>query len=461
MFKRKLYDKLKNWKVTQQSSKYAILIEGARRIGKSTLVEEFAKNEYDDYLLLDFSIESDEVKNEFEKNIGNLNQFFMNLFLLKDKTLKTRNSLIIFDEVQLFPKARQAIKHLVKDNRFDYIETGSLIGIKENVKDILLPSEEHIEKMYPMDFEEFLWATNNEITIDIIKKDINEKQALDDSIHRKIMEKFRTYICVGGMPQAIDAYIKTNDYTEVDNAKKEILNLYENDIRKKDLVNGRKSSLVFKTLTSQIANNKSHFKYSIINKSARAQNYIEAIDFLEESMIVNIARNLTDPKVELTTSIDYSDIKMFFGDTGLFITKAMSDNKDFGNDLYKRIIFDKDSSNLGPIYENIVSQMLKVKGYDLLFNTYQFVDKNEEPRNKEKSQKSKKYEIDFIIKNNKHIIPIEVKSSAYKNHKSLDNFYKKFNIKKDKSYIVYSNNYNRNDNVIYLPVYMIPFDFLE
>ena len=459
MFKRKLYEKLKNWKDSNQSSKYAILVEGARRIGKSTLVEEFAKNEYDDYLLLDFSIESDEVKNEFDKNIGNLDTFFMNLFLLKDKTLKSRNSLIIFDEVQLFPKARQAIKHLVKDNRFDYIETGSLIGIKENVEGILLPSEEHIEKMYPMDFEEFLWATNSEITIDIIKKVLEERKAPDESIHRKIMETFRTYICVGGMPQAVDSFITTKNYINVDNSKKEILALYENDIRKKDLVNGRKSSLIFKTLTSQIANNKSHFKYSIINKSARAQNYIDAVSFLEESMIVNVARNLTDPQVELSTSIDYSDIKMFFGDTGLFITKAMSDNRDFENDLYKRIIFDKDSSNLGPVYENIVSQMLKAKGYDLLFNTYKYIDKIEKFDEPDKINKTKKYEIDFIIRNNKHIIPIEVKSSAYKNHKSLDNFYKKFNIKRDKSYIIYTNNYKEEDNIIYLPVYMVLFVF--
>lgn len=454
MFKRKIYEKLKYWKDSNGGSKTAILVEGARRIGKSTLVEEFAKNEYDDYLILDFSIESDDVKNEFEKNIGNLDTFFMNIFLLKGKTLKTRNSLIILDEVQLFPKARQAIKHLVKDNRFDYIETGSLIGIKENVEGILLPSEEHIEKMYPMDFEEFLWATNDDITIDIIKKAMVERKAPDDSIHRKLMEKFRAYICVGGMPQAIDAYINTKDFSEVDNVKKEIISLYENDIRKKNLINGGKSSLIFKSLTSQIANKKSHFKYSTIKKSARAQNYIEAMDFLEESMVVNIARNISEPEVELTTTVDYTDIKMFMGDTGLLVTKAMNDNNDYENDLYKRIIFDKDSSNLGSIYENVVAQILKSKNYELLFNTYQFIDKDSE------AKKPKKYEIDFIIKNNKYIIPIEVKSSAYKNHKSLDNFYKKFNIKRDKSFIVYTKNYKEDGDVIYLPVYMMPFDFL-
>ena len=455
MFKRKIYKKLKAWKDSGSGSKNAILIEGARRIGKSTLVEEFAKNEYDDYILFDFSIESDEVKNEFDKNIGNLDTFFMNIFLLKNKTLKTRNSLIILDEVQLFPKARQAIKHLVKDNRFDYIETGSLIGIKENVEGILLPSEEHIEKMYPMDFEEFLWATNDEITVDIIKKAIEEKKALADSIHRRVMEKFRTYICVGGMPQAIDAYINAKDYNEVDNAKKEILSLYENDIRKKNLIDGGKSSLIFKSLTSQIANKKSHFKYSIIKKTARAQNYIEAMDFLEESMIVNIARNISEPEVELTTSIDYSDVKMFMGDTGLFVPKAISDNKEYGNDLYKRIIFDKDSSNLGSIYENVTAQILKAKNYDLLFNIYLYVDKNL------KSDKAKKYEIDFVIKNNKHIIPLEVKSSAFKNHKSLDNFYKKFKIKRDKSIIVYTKNYKVEDGITYIPIYMLAFEFLS
>ena len=455
MFKRKIYEKLLNWKKTKIHHNTAILIEGARRIGKSTLVEEFAKNEYDDYLWFDFSIESDEVKNEFEKNISNLDTFYMNIFLLKNKSLKSRNSLIVFDEVQLFPKARQAIKHLVKDDRFDNIETGSLIGIKENVKGILLPSEEHIEKMYPMDFEEFLWATNDEITINIIKKAIAEKKALDDSIHRKVIEKFRTYMCVGGMPQAIDVFINEKNYSEVDKIKKDILVLYENDIRKKNSINNSKSSLIFKSLASQIANYKSHFKYSIIKKSARAQHYIEAMDFLEESMIVNIARNILEPELEITTSIDYSDIKMFMGDTGLLITKAINDNNEYGNDLYKRIIFDKDSANLGSIYENVVAQILKSKNIDLFFNTYKYLDKNK------KESKEKKYEIDFILKNNKHIIPIEVKSSAFRNHKSLDNFYKKFNLKKDKRFVVYTKNYKIEDDIIYLPVYMLPFDFLN
>ena len=455
MFKRKIYEKLLNWKKTKIHHNTAILIEGARRIGKSTLVEEFAKNEYDDYLWFDFSIESDEVKNEFEKNISNLDTFYMNIFLLKNKSLKSRNSLIVFDEVQLFPKARQAIKHLVKDDRFDNIETGSLIGIKENVKGILLPSEEHIEKMYPMDFEEFLWATNDEITINIIKKAIAEKKALDDSIHRKVIEKFRTYMCVGGMPQAIDVFINEKNYSEVDKIKKDILVLYENDIQKKNSINNSKSSLIFKSLASQIANYKSHFKYSIIKKSARAQHYIEAMDFLEESMIVNIARNILEPELEITTSIDYSDIKMFMGDTGLLITKAINDNNEYGNDLYKRIIFDKDSANLGSIYENVVAQILKSKNIDLFFNTYKYLDKNK------KESKEKKYDIDFILKNNKHIIPIEVKSSAFRNHKSLDNFYKKFNLKKDKRFVVYTKNYKIEDDIIYLPVYMLPFDFLN
>ena len=460
MFKRKIYEKLLYWK-NNDHKKFALLIEGARRVGKSTIVEEFAKNEYDDYLKLDFSIESDEVKQEFEKNITNLDTFFMNLFLLKNKTLKSKNSLIVFDEVQFFPKARQAIKHLMKDNRFDYIETGSLIGIKENVENILLPSEEHILNMYPMDFEEFLWATGNGITIEIIKEALSEKKALDDNIHRKIMEQFRTYICVGGMPQAVSAFTTKNNYDEVDLAKREILNLYENDIRKKNIKDGGKAFTIFKTLPEQIANAKSHFKYSVIKKTARAQNYIDAISFLEESMIVNIAKNLTNPEIYMSLYSDYSKIKMFFGDTGLLVTKAMKDNEDIKNkkvvreneNLYKGIIYDKLSSNQGMIYENIVAQMLKARGYELFFNTYKYVDKDNE------ETKEKNYEIDFILRNGQHLIPLEIKSNAYKNHKSLDNFYKKYNIKKDKSYIIYTKNYKRENNIIYLPVYMVPFEF--
>lgn len=459
MFKRKIYEKLLYWKKNSHN-KQALLIEGARRIGKSTVVEQFAKNEYDDYIIFDFSLENEDVKKQFDLNIGDLDTFFMNIFLLKNKTLKSRNSLIVFDEVQLFPKARQAIKHLVKDNRFDYIETGSLIGIKENVEGILLPSEEHIEKMYPMDFEEFLWATGNEPAIDIIKKSLSEKKELEDAIHRKIMEIFRVYMCVGGMPQAIDAYINKKDYNEVDIVKREILNLYENDIRKKNSKDGGNTSAIFKTLIEQISNNKSHFKYSIVKKTARAQNYINAIDFLEESMIVNIAKNLTDPNALMTMYTDYSKIKMFFGDTGLMITKAMIDMDNSientstiieKNNLYKSIIFDKIDSNLGMIYENVVAQMIKAKGYELIFSTYKYADNNK------KDSKEKKYEIDFIIRKGKHLIPIEVKSSSYKNHKSLDNFYKKFNLKQDKRYIVYTKDLKYEGEIIYLPVYMIPF----
>lgn len=445
MYKRKIYDKLLEWKQNRHNE-VALLIEGARRIGKSTIVEEFAKNEYDDYIILDFAKENDDIKNEFLTHLSDLDQFFANIFLLKNKTFKTNNCLFIFDEVQLFPKARQAIKYLIQDNRYDYMETGSLIGIKENVENILIPSEEHKIKMYPMDFEEFLWATNDNNTIDVIKKAFITKTPLDENIHKKIMEKFRSYMCIGGMPQAISAFINNKNYSSVETIKREILELYEDDIKKHNKKDNGKASAIFKTLPEQIANRKSHFKFSKIKKTARLQNYIESIDFLEESMIVNIAKNITDPQVLISFYADYSNIKIFFGDTGLFITQIMKDKENISEEdnLYKKIIFNKMSANLGMVYENMVSQMLTAKGYQLLFHKYKYIENNKE----------KNFEIDFLLRHNDNIYPIEVKSSNYKNTSSLDNFYKKYTIKKHDKYIIYTKNYKYENDTTYLPIYM-------
>lgn len=338
----------------------------------------------------------------------------------------------------------------MKDNRYDYIETGSLLSIKQNVSNIVIPSEEMSIKMFPMDFEEFLWANDDFDTASIIRNAFEQKKPFDDSVHRKIMEKFRTYMCIGGMPQSIDEFIKKKNYEASDIVKREILKLYEEDIRKYDLIDRGKASAIYKTLTYQMTNKKAHFKYSLVNKNAREKNYIESLLFLEETMMVNIARNVEDPNALLNLYLNYSDIKIFYADTGLLITKAMQDNV-CNENLYKAIIFDKLSSNMGTIYENIVAQILITNMHTLLFNKYKYKDKNNSDKD---TIKEKTYEIDFIVRNGKSIIPIEVKSSAYKNRKSIDNFYKKYNIKNHEKYIVYTKNMRFEDEYTYIPIYM-------
>ena len=297
MFKRKIYSQLLDWKQIS-NGKTAILIEGARRIGKSTVVEEFAKNEYDDYILIDFSNTDKEILDNFD-NINHLDTFFRNLFLLSDKNLTPRKGLIIFDEVQFFPRARQAIKHLVKDGRFDYIETSSLISIYKNVKNILIPSEEESIKMYPMDFEEFLWANNNFVYSDAIRESFEKKQPLGDNINNKIMKTFRTYMAVGGMPQAVEAYVNGSDYLTIDRIKQGILKLYFNDMNKFDKEENGKAHSVLKSLPSSLSNHNSIFKLSNIQKNARSRDYKSTFDFLDESMIINMCYNISSPEVTM------------------------------------------------------------------------------------------------------------------------------------------------------------------
>ncbi|NCF00611.1 ATP-binding protein, partial [Emergencia sp. 1XD21-10] len=298
VFKRKIYEKMKAWKELS-GGESALMIEGARRIGKSTIAETFVQNEYEDYILLDFAKEKREILSNFEENIGDLDTFFRNLFLLKGKSLREKQSVIIFDEVQLFPLARQAIKYLVADGRYDYIETGSLISIKENVKDILIPSEEYKLKMYPMDFEEFLWAKGDEITFPIVKEAFEKRKSLGEDIHRQVMQKFRTYMAVGGMPQAVSAFVNGRTYEEIDFVKRNILDLYEDDLKKYDTNHKERASVVFKTIPEQLSNHNSHFKLAILDKKARYERYVDAIDFVAESMMGNACINVTAPEVAL------------------------------------------------------------------------------------------------------------------------------------------------------------------
>ena len=362
VFKRKIYDKLKQWKELSGGSS-AVLLEGARRIGKSTIVEEFARNEYDDYMILDFAKEGKDIKNNFTENMDDLDTFFRNLFLLKGRSLEGERCVIIFDEVQLFPQARQAIKYLVADGRYEYMETGSLISIRKNVTNILIPSEEYRIKMYPMDFEEYLWATGDNVTFEAMQSAFQHRKPLGDVIHRKIMQKFRTYMVVGGMPQAVNALVEGKTFAQIDFIKRNILSLYEEDLAKYDTENREKASVIFKTIPEQLENKNSHFRFSLIDKNARYQNYVDAVSFIAEAMIGNECINVTKPEVALELFADRSNFKLYMGDTGLLVTQIMRNREDTEEDLYKALIFDNLGINQGMIMENIVAQMAKAAGH--------------------------------------------------------------------------------------------------
>lgn len=445
VFKRKIYDKLLEWKNVSHGQTAAML-EGARRIGKSTIAEFFAQNEYDDYMILDFARESFDVKQNFVEHIGDLDTFFRNLFLLKEKVLPEKKSVIIFDEVQMFPPARQAIKYLVQDGRYDYIETGSLISIKKNVKDILIPSEEYKIKMFPMDFEEFLWAKNDTITAEAVRSAFTDRKSMGDAIHRKIMQTFRTYLVVGGMPQAVHAFVEGQSYKEIDFVKRSILSLYEDDLKKYDEDNKEKASVIFKTIPEQLENHNSHFKFSLVDKNARYKHYVDAVDFLAESMIGNVCVGVTAPEVSLEAYTDRSNFKLYMGDTGLLVTQMLKNSDETGEDIYKALIFDKLGINQGMIMENMVAQMLRARGCDLFFHEFLFMPDG--------NKQEKKYEIDFLLVRKRKICPVEVKSSSYKNHKSFDCFAEKYPIKLEEKYMIYTKDFKQEDGILYIPIYM-------
>ena len=444
-FRRKAYVKLLQWKELAAGTS-AVLLEGARRIGKSTIVEEFAKNEYDDYMILDFARENRDVQNLFIDEMDDLDSFFRNLFLLKGRELKGKKCVLIFDEVQLFPQARQAIKYLVADGRYDYIETGSLISIRKNIQNILIPSEEYRIKMYPMDFEEYLWALGDTVTFEAIKSAYEKRKPLGDSIHRKIMKKFRTYMVIGGMPQAVSAFVEGKTFAQIDFIKRNILSLYEEDLAKYDRDNREKASVVFRTIPEQLENKNSHFKFSVIDKNARYQNYVDAVSFISESMMGNECINVTKPEVALELFADRSNFELYMGDTGLLVTQIMKSRDETDEDLYKALIIDNLSINQGMIIENVVAQMLRASGHELYFHEYLYTP--------EDSVREKKYEIDFMTVKKKKICPIEVKSSGYMSHKSFDYLTKKYQLKMQDRYIIYTKDLKYKDEIMYIPIYM-------
>ncbi len=444
--KRKVYDTLLKWK-NEDKGRVALMVEGARRIGKSYIVKEFAQNEYKSYILLDFSNIRDNIKPLFEKYLTNLDVFFMYLQSITGVELFERNSLIVFDEVQFYPKARAAIKHLVADGRYDYIETGSLVSIRKNVKDILIPSEERSVKMFPMDFEEFLWALGDKMTMPFIKT-CYEKLIPLGPMHDKAMDYFRQYMVVGGMPQAVLEFVETKNLAKVDVVKRDILNLYRNDIKKYAEELSDKVTNIWDTLPSQLQKHEKKFKLSALQDEARFRSYETSFFWLKEADVVNICYGASEPSIGLEMKLDDSTLKLYMGDTGLLISHAFSESQIMSEELYQRILLGKIEFNEGMLMENIVAQMLKASGHKLYFYSKY-----------SKTNAEDTMEIDFLIakpnlKFRHNISPIEVKSGVRYTLKSLKKFYDKYKAQLSTPYVLHSKDLKQENGIVYLPLYM-------
>ena len=448
IFKRKIYNQLLDWK-NNSSGEKALLIEGARRIGKSTIAEEFGKNEYKSYLLIDFNDVSRVVIDAFEKYLNDLDTFFMILSTEYNVTLHPKESLIIFDEVQQYPKARQSIKKLVKDGRFDYLETGSLISIKENVKDITIPSEERQIKMYPLDFEEFGWALNEEFLIEYIKRCFKELKPLEEDLHHKAMLLFKQYMLVGGMPMSLSKYLSNNrSFATADEEKRDILSLYRNDINKADAKYRSKVASIFDQIPGFLSQHEKRVKLSNIETKATFPMYQDTFYWLGNSMIANECFNCNDPNVGLSLNEDRTYIKCYMGDTGLLVSHAFNQNEISDGVLYRQILHDNLAINEGMLFENAIAQCLVANGYPLFFYTH-YDDKKH--RND--------IEVDFIISNGSKIkpkiFPIEVKSSKRYTTTSLEKFMGKFRERIGKGYIIHTKNLViKDENIVCIPSYM-------
>jgi predicted AAA+ superfamily ATPase len=439
-FKRKIYSKLLEWK-QDNNGKTALLLKGARRVGKSTLVEMFARNEYKSYILIDFSKVSMEVKGLFS-DLMDLNYIFLRLQTIYNVVLENRQSVIIFDEVQECPLARQAIKTLVKDHRYDYIETGSLISIRKKSENILIPSEETRIEMYPMDYEEFRWAIGDTATVPLLKQFYEKKLPLEQAL-RKTMRDFRLYMLVGGMPQAVNEYLDTNNMSKVDNVKRSIVSLYLEDFSKID-PSGRAARL-FRAIPAQLNKNASRYQLGNVLNDSERKNLDEVLEKMRESMTVNFAFHSNDPNVGLSMNCNIDRYKMFVCDIGLFVTMAFWDKDITENVIYEKLLSDKLSANLGYVYENVVAQILTATGNKLYYHTW--------PTENGKHN----YEVDFLLSRGSKLWPLEVKSSGYKTHASLDAFCLKFSERVSNRYLVYTKEYRRDGSTTLLPVVMTMF----
>lgn len=440
IFRRKLYNDMLRWKNERKGST-ALLIKGARRVGKSTLVEEFAKREYKSYILVDFAHASNEIEELFQ-NTHDLDYFFFRIQNLYHSTLYKRESVIIFDEVQLQPLARQAIKYLVKDGRYDFIETGSLLSIKKNVQNIVIPSEETRMTLHPMSFEEFCWAVNDEHTPNAMNEAFLMERAMGQAVHREWMRSLRLYMLIGGMPQAVDTYIQTNNLQQVDEKKREIIQLYEDDFRKIDP--SGIASRIFMDIPSQLTSNANRYMISSATDSRTTETTHTIIQDMVDSMVVNLAYHANDPNVGLGLNKNHNRYKMYMNDTGLFLTLAFWDKDYTENLIYDKLLSDKLKANLGYVYENLIAQMLYTAGNELFY--YTFPDDNKH-----------NYEIDFLLSRGSKIVPIEVKSSGYKTHKSLDAFCERFSSRISNRILLYTKDYQKDGMTTCLPVYFTPF----
>ena len=441
VFARKIYREILEWK-ENRSDKYALLVKGARRVGKSTIVEEFAKKEFKSYIMIDFAHASKDIKDLFEDTYD-LDFFFLQLQQLSGTKLYEKESVIIFDEVQLLPKARQAIKYLVADGRYKYIETGSLLSIKKNTKDILIPSEEHKISMYPMDFEEFLWAIGDEVSIETIKILLEKKRPAGNAIHRNLMRIFRLYMLIGGMPQAVETYLEKNNLQAVDEIKREIVDLYEEDFTKID-ASGLAGD-IYDAIPANLSSNASRYILSNAREGIRSEQVRDLLPDILSSYTVNIAYHANNPAVGMALEKDVGKYKLFTSDVGLFVTLAFRDKNYVENIIYNKLLSDKLEANLGYVYENVVAQMLIAKGNNLFYYTMGNNSSNH------------LYEIDFLISTGNKICPIEVKSGNYRCHKSLDQFCEKFRSRIGNKYLVHTKDYKWENGINYIPVYMLPF----
>ncbi len=442
MLKRKIYDRLLSWKKNGNGAT-AVMIDGARRVGKSYIAKSFAESEYKSYIMIDFGNVPKDVLDLFVNDVTNLDLFFAKLSAFYATPLYKRDSLIIFDEIQQYPPARQFIKYLVADGRYDYLETGSLIRLKKNVQDIVIPSEEEHIEMFPLDFEEFLWAMGDETTYPLIKSCFETKTPLGQALHRKIMNDFRQYVLVGGMPQSVLAYCNGKDFEASDTAKRRILTLYREDIVKFAQGYEDKVFALFDGIPGQLSKKEKKYQLSSISKKARYRTYEDSFGWMNEAMVVNTCFNATDPTIGLALSSDCTTQKCYMADTGLLVTHTFNDKKYTENDIYRAILFDKLNINEGMIMENVVAQMLRLNRERLYFYS------RSDTQNRENHM-----EIDFLITEGKKISPVEVKSGNYTSHSSLDKFRRRFSSVIGNSYILYSKDVMVKDGIIHLPLYM-------
>ena len=448
--KRKIYDRLLQWK-NEDSGKSCLLVQGARRVGKSYIVEEFAKNEYKSYILIDFNRASPEISDIFLNDLNDLDTFFLKLKAAYNVQLYERDSLIILDEVQLFPRARSAVKYLIADGRYDYIETGSLISIRNNVKDILIPSEEEHVNMYPMDFEEFLWALGNDTIYPLIRSCFEQKRPLGQALHRKAMDLFRQYLIIGGMPQAVEQFADTRDFSAADRVKRRILALYRDDIQKHAAKDRLKVEAIFDEIPNQLQNQNRHFKLSSLENDARFEEYNEPLFWLSDAMIVNNCYNTTDPAIGLKMNQDRRLLKCYMGDTGLLISHAFDENSIVSNEVYRKLLLDKLEVDMGMIMENMVAQMLTARGHKLYFYA-----------NSDRENNENRMEIDFliakkIITNRHNISPVEVKSGKRYALASIRKFMAKYAEQLHTAYVLHPGDLKEESGIVFLPLYMAPF----